>query len=287
MTYIYSSVIFCLGGDYIYELLIFILSVVLSFNIVTLIIVKKREKYVVNNNQKLKLYNKNNVLSKYFNNIEKRLFDLGNPYGLNVKKYIFIKYFLSIFLFLYIVFKYNNLLSSLFVLFLFILLPNILIKLYKKEESTKIISEISNIVQSLILSLSAGLSLYNALKISINSIKYPRLKKEYTKFVDNYMLYNFNINKSIQEFSSKFDSYEFNMFLSILVQSQNQNSIIEVLENFNSNLELSYFKYLKLNSTKKMLMIIFSTIIILVNTILIVMYPMINQIGENLNVIFS
>ncbi len=287
MTYIYSDVIFCLGGDYIYELLIFVFSIVLSFNIVTLIIVKKREKYVANNDQKLKLYNKNNVLSKYFNNIEKKLFDLGNPYGLNVKKYIFIKYFLSIFLFLYIIFKYNNLLSALFVLFLFILLPNILIRLYKKEENTKIISEISNIVQSLILSLSAGLSLYNALKISINSIKYPRLKKEYTKFVDNYMLYNFNINKSTQEFSSKFDSYEFNMFLSILIQSQNQNSIIEILENFNSNLELSYFKYLKLNATKKMLMIVLSTIIILVNTILIVMYPMVSQIGENLNVIFS
>lgn len=248
---------------------------------------KKREKYVNNKNSKLKFYDKYSILNKYFNNIENKLFNLGKPYGLSLKKYIFIKYFLSTFLFLYIVFKYNNIIPALFILCLFILLPNILIELYKKEESTKIISEISNIVQSLILSLSAGLSLYNSLKISINSIKYPRLKKEYIKFIDNYLLYNFNINKSSKEFSYKFNSYEFNMFLSILIQSQNQNNIVEALDNFNSNLELSYFKYLKLNSAKKTLMIVFSTIIILANTILITIYPMINQIGENLNVIFS
>lgn len=251
------------------------------------ITVKNKEKYIFSKNSNIKFYNKSSKLNSYFNKIETKLYNLGYPYRLNLKLYLVIKYLLSTFLFLYIIFRYNNFFIAILILILFMIFPDVLIQLYKKNEGKLIINEISNIVQSLILSLSAGLPLYDALKTSSISVRYPRLKREYTIFLENYILYNFDIDKSVNEFSKKFDSYEFNMFLSILLDSKLQNNLLEILENFNENLELSYFKYLKFKSSKNTMMVIISTVIILIDTILLIMYPMLMQIIENLQKIFS
>lgn len=223
----------------------------------------------------------------YFNNIQKKLDNLGNPYGLNSKKYIIIKYFLSITLCIIMYINSKNIFISL-ILFLFIfILPNILIFSYSKRESIIIINEISNIVQNIILSLSANMTLYDSLKSGINVINYDRFKNEYSRFVENYMMYNFDMIKAVSIFSSKFSSFEFNMFLSLLTQGEKEGNLIEILETFSDSLELSYFKTLKYKSSSRTLIIVISTMILLINSFAIVLYPLMIEISSSFVEIFK
>ena len=69
-------------------------------------------------------------------------------------------------------------------------LPNILIRSFIKKENMNLIHEISNVVQSLELSLSANIPIYKSLAISVNVIKYKRFKNSYIKFIEDYKMYN-------------------------------------------------------------------------------------------------
>ncbi len=165
-------------------------------------------------------------------------------------------------------------------------LPNYLIYSYSKSENLKLISQISNIVQSLIISLSASVPLKEALKISINVIKYDRFKKAYEKFINDYIMYNLNMRMAIENFSKKFNSYEFNMFISILSDLDKEGNMIEGLEIFSGTLENLYFKYLRYKASKNFLLVSFSTVISLINIFAIVAYPMFIQISDGLKNIF-
>ena len=205
-----------MGGGYIYAIIFICISILISYNLFSYYSIKKKSLYVLKDSHKI--FNKSNLNKtiNYFTKIQSLINNLGNPYGLNLKKYIIIKYFLSIALFIIMYINSKNFIISILLFLSIFLLPDILISIYSKNESIIIINEISNIVQNIIISLSANMTLYDSLKSSINVINYNRLKNEYSRFIDNYMMYNFDILKAISIFSSKFKSYEFNMFLSLL-----------------------------------------------------------------------
>ncbi len=275
------------GGDYIYEEIILILfSLILSYNMVMYFSVLLKRKYVIDSNSK-ELKKEDLIFKMGFNQKSRYLFNLGYPYGFSLKRYIVIKYIISSFLFLFILINYHNIFASIIIFILFFLLPDIVIKAYVKQESIYLINEIGNIVQNLILSLSANLSLYDSLKLSINSVKYNRFKNEYATFVSNYQLYNFNIESASQILKEKFNSYELNMFLSILIQNQKNGNIIKMLENFLDSLELSYFKFVKFKMSKKSLLLIIVIFVVLLNTLLLMMYPILNQIISNFEIMFK
>lgn len=142
-------------------------------------------------------------------------------------------------------------------------------------------------MDNLILSLSCKISFHEALKISSESIIYPRLKFEYKNFINNYLMYNFDIIKSTEEIKEKFEFYEFNMFLSIIIDCQKEGNYVENLEAFSNTLEMLYFKSLKYNQAKRILFISFATIISLINILVIVMYPIILTVLENMTYIFK
>jgi len=181
----------------------------------------------------------------------------------------------------------KNLFLSIILFTSIFLLPNILISIYSKNESIIIINEISNIVQSIIICLSANMTLYDSLKESINTITYDRFKKEYSRFIENYMMYNFNIQKAISIFSLKFNSFEFNMFLSLLAQGEKEGNITQILDTFSDSLELSYFKNLKYKSSTRAIMLIISTLILLINSFAIVLYPIIVEISSSFSEMFK
>ncbi len=247
--------------------------------------ISKRLKYISVDRKKYNL--KFLIFEKYINKVNDKLTTLGNPFGINLKVYILIKYILSVLLFLLIFFRSRNI-SLAFLLFIIcFLLPDILVNIFQRLENVKIINEISNIVYSLILSLSANMSLYNSMKISINSIRYKRFAKEYEVFVNNYKMYNFNIQKAVEEFKLKFNSYEFNMFISILIECEKQGNILENLEVFSETLEVMSFKFQKLKSANRVVFVSFSTVISMINIFIIVMYPIFTQISSNLIKIFK
>ena len=276
-----------MGGGYIYAIIFICISILISYNLFSYYSIKKKSLYVLKDSHKI--FNKSNLNKtiNYFTKIQSLINNLGNPYGLNLKKYIIIKYFLSIALFIIMYINSKNFIISILLFLSIFLLPDILISIYSKNESIIIINEISNIVQNIIISLSANMTLYDSLKSSINVINYNRLKNEYSRFIDNYMMYNFDILKAISIFSSKFKSYEFNMFLSLLSQGEKEGNLIQILETFGDSLELSFFKVLKYKTSTRTIMIIVATLVLLINSFAIVLYPIIIEISTSFVDIFK
>ena len=98
---------------------------------------------------------------------------------------------------------------------------------------------------------------------------------------------NFNLRKAADKLLLKFKSSELEMFLQILIQSENEGCIIENLERFNETLELSYSKYLRSIANKRLGLVVSGTVLMLINIIVVSMYPIAVQVINNLQTIFS
>ena len=261
------------------------LSILYSINLYSIYILKKKEKYI-----KFKSNFTNNTLYKKSNikiqKIKSELKSLKYPYGLNLKNYIILKYVLSIFSALLILYRSSNIIYASIYFTIIYFFPNILIYLFKKKEAIIIIDELFKISDNLLLTLSSNMTLYKSLKICMSNIKYKRLKEQMDIFILDYEMYNFNIEKSVDNIRDKFNCLEFNMFLDILIQGEKEGKLIQNLEMFSENLELSYFKTLKYKASKRMMYVVLSCLIAVVNIALITVYPLINEIMQNMSSIF-
>ena len=85
----------------------------------------------------------------------------------------------------------------------------------------------------------------------------------------------------------KFNSYELTLFLTTLIQGENEGQFVESLERYKEVLEINYFKYLKRKALTKSLYVTLGTVLSLVNLVAIVMYPIIVQVIDNLQLIFA
>lgn len=226
-------------------------------------------------------------LRNYLFGIKKSLSNLDYPYRLTFKNYLIIKYILSIFCFSISIINNNNVFISIIVPCLVFYIPNLLISMYKKNEKILIIKELRNIVNAINISLSASLTLEEAIKSSTTVISYKRLKKAYEEFVISYKVNSYNVRKSINLLREKFDYYEMELFTSTLINSEREGNIIQSLEKYNMILDISYSKYLAKENSKRLLYLTFGTIISLINIIIIVMYPLFIEMTANLQMIFS
>lgn len=229
---------------------------------------------------------KQKIESELKNKTSEILINLENPYGFTGNKFFIIKYILSFLICILIFFRTNNFFISIIIYTYIFFIPNIIIFFFKKNENNKIIEDLNNIANSLILSTSADINLVDALKYSVNIIKYPRFKRTFNNFVNDYVLFNYNINKAIIDIRNKFDYYELNLFTDILIQENKNGKIDSALKVFSETLDLSYFKYLKYKSLKRNLLITFATVISVINITAISVYPIIMQIIDSLNQIF-
>ena len=226
-------------------------------------------------------------LNRYLNNLKDSLSKLDFPYKLTFKNYLIIKYILSIVCFSISIINKNNIFISIIILCLVFLIPNILITIFKRSEKILIIKELRNITNAINISLSASLSLEEAIKSSISVITNKRLKDSYEEFVRSYRMTGFNIKKSINILKEKFKYYEMELFASTLINSEREGNVSEGLEKYNIILDISYSKYLAKENSKRLLYLTFGTVISLINIIVIVMYPMFIEVWTNLQTIFS
>lgn len=273
------------GGDYIYVLVFSIFSILLSHYIISIYNVYLKSKLVSNN----KVYNsfKIKFLETNFKKYKIILDNLGNPYSINFFKLKIFKFVISPIVFILILFRSNNFIISFIYFLCFFNLPNFLIYIYTKNESIKIISDISEISNSLKLALSCNIPLNESLKYVKENIKYKRFRDSFETFTSDYLMYNFNIIKAVDNFKIKFNSYEFNMLLNIITQGEKEGKMIEALSVFSETLDLSYFKYLKYNEARRMLFVTIAAIISLINIAVLAIYPIIIQISQNLQNIFN
>lgn len=266
--------------------LIYIVLAVLIFNLISWYIILKKQKYILSKQRKYILHKKY-YLSKYVNKIESKLFNLGYPYKLTTKRYLIIKYLLSIVVFLLAYLNYYSLKIPCILSVIIYLIPDFLVLSYIKKEKYVLINEIRKIVNSLILCLSSYATLKDSLKLSCNNINYKRLKNEYEFFVREYEMNGYKLKPPSKRLENKFSSYELAMFLSTLIQGEKEGSLLEGLEKYRETLELNYFKYLKRKTAKNLLYVTFGTIISLINIVAIVMYPILVQVLNNLQLIFA
>jgi len=225
-------------------------------------------------------------LKKYLFKVQDILSKLDYPYKLTFENYLITKYIFSIVCFSISIINKNNIFISIFISCLIFLIPNLLISMYKKNEKVLIIKELRNIVNAINISLSASLTLEEAIKSSGNVITYKRLKNAYEKFIIDYKVSSYNIRKAINLLREKFNYYEMELFVSTLINSEREGNIIQSLEKYNMILDISYSKYLSKENSKRLLYLTFGTIISLINIIIIVMYPLFIEMSSNLQMIF-
>jgi len=254
-------------------------------------ITEKKTKRITVNFTKIKNNKEFNYLPVFLRNylfkIQDVLSKLDYPYKLNFRNYLIIKYILSIVCFSISIINKNNMFVSIIITCLVFYIPNLLISTYKKNERVLIIKELRNIVNAINISLSASLTLEDAIKSSVNVITYKRLKNAYEHFIISYKISSYNIRKAINLLKEKFNYYEMEMFASTLINSEREGNIIQSLEKYNMILDISYSKYLAKENSKRLFYLTFGTIISLINIIIIVMYPLFIEMAANLQMIFS
>lgn len=278
------------GGDYIYEIILLVIFTIIIYKVLDKYLIEQKQKKInlsLDNSSKINLEILPSSINKYLSNIKNNLFNLSYPYSLTLKKYIFIKYVLSIVFFIISIINKNNILVSLMILIFTYFIPNLLIQLFRKNERALVIKNLRSIVNTLIISLSASLTLENSIKTSIMAIDYIRLRKEFEAFLNNYRTYGYNMRKAINIFKERFNYYEVELFTSALLNAENDGNIIHSLEKYNMVLDISYSKYLARENSKRMLYLTFGMVLSLINIIIIIMYPMFIEVSENLQVIFS
>lgn len=271
--------------------IIYIISFVAVYNFLDLYLFNKTKNKVLINNKNIKTnkfnFQNNSKFKSYKNKVKKTLSNLENPYKINSKKYFFIKYIFSPVISIIAYINYRSAYVPMFLFLVSFYSVNYLIYQYKKEEKIKLINEIRNFNLNLVLYLSAYTPLKTALKYSIKALSYERFSKSMEKFVYMYEATGYNLIKSIRELENKFDSHELYMFLNLLKQGEKEGKLIENLERFGETLELSYFKYVKRQSSKQLAYVSIGTVILLGNIALVVMYPLAIEIINSLQTIFS
>lgn len=268
--------------------LFFILTILL-YSLITYSIINKKNKNIFNQKSNLlfSTKSKNNFLYNKIEQKKRLLENLGFPYKITIKKYLLTKYVLSILIFIISLINYKNLKipTTLFLICFF--LNDYLIYSFKKKENILLISEIKNLIYSLMLILSAHVPLKDAFSISITALKTSRFKTEYERFIYNYKNGGYLLKDALKKLEINFNSYELSLFINTVSDLEKQGNILDGLEKLLASIDLSYFKYLKRKQEQRLLYLTLGTVLILINITLIIMYPIAVEAINNLGVIFG
>lgn len=262
------------------------LLLIIIFNLITILTVHIRGKQILSN-KKINIHKTPRCIREYLSKVESKLSNLNYPYKLTKKKYLIIKYLCSTIIFLISFINYKTIKVPLILLIVVFLIPDYLIYSYTKKEKQILIGELNGIVSSLILSLTAFSTFSKSLELAGKNIKHKRFKETYVTFTKTYVMNGYNLKEASKILKNKFNSYELTLFLTTLMQGENDGEIIESLERYKEVLEINYFKYLKRKGATKTLYVTLGTVVSLINLVLVVMYPIIMQVFNNLQLIFA
>jgi Flp pilus assembly protein TadB len=274
------------------DILLFVLLFCLSYFLVYYInVFQKSDKYKKRNN--IQNPTKENSLKNFFSKInfisskENFLSKQGYPLKLHAISYYFIKIFLALILLCAGVVNYKSfLLGVILGIFGFFTL-DIYVLLNKRTRNNEICVDLLNVVDSVILQLSAEVSLKDSLRQQYQNCKNESFRKAILEFSTQYELSELNIDASLDELQNKFDVMELNMFCNSLKEYNKVGNIIEILENLSDTLKIKYLDKIKEDTRTKVLYMTLGVVLALGNIILITFYPLFISIGQGFNNIFS
>ena len=274
------------------DILLFISLFILTYLAVYQIYISiQSDNYKKRNN--IKFSTKENSLKNFFSKFnfisskENFLSKQGYPLNLNAISYYFIKTFLAILLLFAGSVNYDSVITGSIFAILGFFCVDLYIFLYAKNRNSEICVDLLNIVDSIVLQLSAEVSLKDSLKYQYQNCKNKDFRKAILEFSTQYEFSELNIEKSLRELKNKFDILELNMFCNSLKEYNKVGNIIEILENLSNILKVKYMDKIKEDTRTKVLYITFGVILALGNIILVTFYPLFISIGQGFNNIFS
>ncbi len=274
------------------DILLFVLLFCLSYFLVYHInISKKSDAYKKRNN--IQFPTKEDSLKNFFSKInfinskENFLSKQGYPLKLNAISYYFIKIFLSVLLLYAGLTNYNSTLTSVLLGIFGFFVVDVYISLHKKTRNTEICVDLQNIVDSIILQMSAEVDLKDSLKFQYQNCKNEDFKKAILEFSTQYELSELNIDVALEELKNKFDVLELNLFCNSLKEYNKVGNIVEILENLSETLKIKYLDKLKEDTRTKVIYLTFGVVLALGNIILLTFYPLMISIERGFNNIFS
>ena len=149
------------------------------------------------------------------------------------------------------------------------------------------LNELNIFINSLQVYLLVDNSLYYSLKNSLENLRYKRFKVNLIKFIEEYRIYNYNIQMASKNLLDKFNISELKTFIEILQDNKSIENMIELLNGLKELLGDVVNRNLKIYYIKDNMYIILFIISLLLITFVIVMYPITNQIINNLSIIFN
>lgn len=275
------------------DILLFISLFVLIYLITYQINISRQSDIYKRRNNIIKLSTKENSLKNFFSKInfinskENFLSKQGYPLNLNAISYYFIKISLALLLLFAGTVNYESLGLGAILAMLGYCCVDMYIFLHIKNRNSEICVDLLSIVDSLILQLSAEVSLKDSLRYQYQNCKNEDFRKAILEFSTQYEFSELNIEKSLKELKNKFDILELNMFCNSLKEYNKVGNIIDVLENLSETLKVKYMDKIKADTRTKVLYITFGVILALGNIILITFYPLFISIGQGFNNIFS
>ena len=188
-----------------------------------------------------------NIYGKYsINDIENRMRLLGKDDKNEVLKFLNIRLLTSILLFFMIVYfvDWGYIVGPIFIVLYYIFLPNIIIDPKIKKRKEKLESEAMYFFEILVLSLESGNNLYNAIRVTSDSID-SELSREFKKMMVD-IDYGKSFEEAINNMKDRIPSYTINnILLNIRESNMFGNSIIGTLNN-----QLDYLRETKILETK-------------------------------------
>ena len=248
-------------------------------------ILKRNINYVPNQN---KNYN-SKILKIIISKIQQKdimLNNLGNPYGLNGKKFYIIKVALPIFFLQLSIINKVNVIAIIVVEIISFLIMDILVLLNKKSLYNSVQKDLQNVIDSLYLQITSNITMDKILRnipyVCNNNI----VKSAFISMSNVYEYTGFNIQLAVLELKKRFDIVEVNMFCNVLVEQTMLGENLYMLENLSNILAQKNIEMIKTSTRKKVMLITIGIAVSLINISLLVFYPIINTFSQGFNNIF-
>ena len=219
------------------------------------------------------LENKDNVLARYLSQM--------------TSKIVTIKVFLTIMLFIGGANNYASFSMGFIFALIGFFLPDIYLHILNESKKNKIFLDLFNIVECLRLQLSAGIGLKEAMREIAELCVDDGFRGAIQEMSLRYELSEYNINFAVMGLKKEYPYKEIELFASSL---EGQVHNLGGYDNFNNLSELLKERYLSNiedNTNLKVFFIVISVIVILVNLAILGSFPIIVEIMQNFEQIFS
>lgn len=289
----YQKMVNVLGGGVI-KFILFITVFVFVYEGLKIIKLSKIKNKYINENSNINSMKRSKssslikVLYKIpiLKEIEIKLYKIGNPYKLNLLKYVLIKIILFIFFLLSSLSSFNSFFIAILIALFAQSLVDLLIYMYIKNQNAQILKDLLNIIDNIYLQLSSNIAIDKVIKSASQYCKNKIIRNSIINMSNVYEYTGYNIHMAIKEIKEKINLIEIEMFCNCLVEQITLGENLVMFENLSNILTGKYLDKVKQNTKKKVLLITGGIAITLLNISLVVFYPILNSFKSGFNDIF-